>query len=173
MNITKAALIKAMEAYFGGDAGRINHALRVTEYAEELLKAEGGDYSVVIGASVLHDIGIHQAEKKYGSTAGKYQEKEGPPIARRILTGLGFERKQIAEICNIIAHHHSPGKVSSKNFAIVYDADWLVNLKDEYCIRDRPKLGRIIEKVFLTPGGKARASEVYLQGISGTGDYMI
>ena len=164
MNTTKAALIKAMEAYFNGDARRINHALRVTEYAEELLKTEGGDYSVVIGAAVLHDIGIHQAEKKYGSTIGKYQEKEGPPIARRILTGLGFERKQIEEICEIIAHHHSPGKVSSKNFAIVYDADWLVNLKDEYDIRDRSKLSRIIEKVFLTPSGKAMAREVYLQG---------
>ena len=173
MNTTKAALIKAMEAYFNGDARRINHAIRVTEYAEELLKTEGGDYPVVIGASVLHDIGIHQAQKKYGSTAGKYQEKEGPPIARRILTGLGFEQNQIEEICEIIAHHHSPGKVNSKNFAIVYDADWLVNLKDEYDIRDRSKLSRIIEKVFLTPGGKAMAREVYLQGISGTGDYMI
>jgi len=173
VNTTKAALIKAMEAYFNGDAKRINHALRVTEYAEELLKPEGGDYPVVIGAAVLHDIGIHQAEKKYGSTIGKYQEKEGPSIARRILTGLGFERKQIEETCEIIAHHHSPGKVNSKNFAIVYDADWLVNLKDEYDIRDRSKLSRIIEKVFLTPSGKAMAREVYLQGISGTGDYMI
>ena len=173
MNTTKAALIKAMEAYFNGDARRINHALRVTEYAEELLKPEGGDYPVVMGAAVLHDIGIHQAEKKYGSTIGKYQEIEGPPIARRILTGLGFERKQIEEICKIIAHHHSPGKVNSKNFAIVYDADWLVNLKDEYDMRDRSKLSRIIEKVFLTPSGKAVAREVYLQEISGTGDYMI
>jgi len=173
VNTTKAALIKAMEAYFNGDAKRINHAIRVTEYAEELLKTEGGDYPVVIGAAVLHDIGIHQAQKKYGSTSGKYQEIEGPPIARRILTGLGFERKQIEEICEIIAHHHSPGKVSSKNFAIVYDADWLVNLKDEYDIRDRSKLSRIIEKVFLTPGGKAMAREVYLQGISEAGDHMI
>ena len=173
MNTAKAALIKAMEAYFNGDAKRINHAIRVTQYAEEMLKSEAGDYSVVIGAAVLHDIGIHQAEKKYGSTSGKYQEIEGPPIARRILTGLGFEQKQIEEICEIIAHHHSPGKVSSKNFAIVCDADWLVNLKDEYDIRDRSKLSRIIEKVFLTPSGKARAMEVYLQGKSGAGDYMI
>ncbi len=173
MDTIKAALIKAMEAYFDGDAKRINHALRVTQYAEELLKSEAGDYPVVIGAAVLHDIGIHQAEKKYGSTSGKYQEIEGPPIARRILEGLRFEQKQIEEICEIIAHHHSPGKVNSKNFAIVCDADWLVNLKDDYDIRDRGKLSKIIEKVFLTPSGKARAREVYLQEESGAGDYMI
>ncbi len=56
MNTIKAALIKAMEAYFKEDVRRINHAHRVTEYAEELLKREGGDYPIVIGAAVLHDL---------------------------------------------------------------------------------------------------------------------
>jgi putative nucleotidyltransferase with HDIG domain len=167
VDTTKEALLKAMEAYFNGDARRINHAIRVTQYAEELLKSEAGDYPVVIGAAVLHDIGIHQAEKKYGSTSGKYHEIEGPPIARQILEELEFEQKQIEEVCEIIAHHHSPGKVSSKNFAIICDADWLVNLKDEYNIRDRDKLSKIIEKVFLTASGKAMAREVYLRGKAG------
>ncbi len=162
MDVTKIVLTEAMEAYFTGDVRRINHAHRVTEYAEELLKREGGDYLIVIGASLLHDIGIHQAQKKYGSTNGKYQEKEGPLIARRILTRVGFERNQIEEICEIIAHHHSPGRINTQNFKILYDADWLVNLKDEYDIQDRNRLSNIIEKVFLTPSGKARAREVYL-----------
>lgn len=163
MNATKVALMRAMEAYFKADARRINHGHRVTDDAEELLKREGGDYTVVIGASVLHDIGIHQAQEKYGSTSGKYQEKEGPPIARRILTRLGFEQNQIEEICEIIAHHHSPGKIATKNFGILYDADWLVNLRDEYDIQDRNKLTSIIEKVFLTQSGKALAREIYLK----------
>jgi HD superfamily phosphodiesterase len=163
MNAIKEALVRAMEAYFKGDTKRINHAHRVTEYAEELLKLEGGDYSIVIGASVLHDIGIHQAQKKYGSTIGKYQEKEGPPIARRILTGLGFEQNQIEEICETIAHHHSLGKIATKNFGILYDADWLANLRDEYDIQDKSKLSNIVEKVFLTQSGKALARAVYLQ----------
>lgn len=162
MDATKTALIRAMEAYFQRDAKRINHAHRVTEYAEELLKPEGGAYLIVIGAAVLHDIGIHQAQKKHGSTIGKYQELEGPPIARRILTGLGFEQNQINEICEIIAHHHRPGKITAKNFEIVYDADWLVNLKDEYDIKDKAKLGNIIERVFLTQSGKALARKIYL-----------
>ncbi len=112
---------------------------------------------------MLHDIGIHQAQNKYGSTIGKYQEKEGTPIARRILAGLGFEKSQNEEICEIIAHHHSPGKINTKNFAILYDADWLVNLKDEYDIGDRDKLSHIIDKVFLTRSGKDLAGEIYLQ----------
>lgn len=163
MNTTKTILTKAMEAYFNGDTRRINHALRVTEYAEDLLKREGGDHSIVIGASLLHDIGIHQAQNKYGSTIGKYQEKEGPPIAQRILTGLGFEPDQIEEICQIIAHHHSPGIINTHNFKILYDADWLVNLKDEYDIQDRTKLANIIDKVLLTESGREMAKTIYLR----------
>ena len=166
MNTTKEALVRAMEDYFHRDTKRINHAHKVTEYAEELLKREGGDYPVVIGASVLHDIGIHQAQKKYGSTGGKYQEREGPPIARQILTKLGFERNQIAEICEIIAHHHSPGKINTQNFKILYDADWLVNLKDEYDIQDMSKLSNTIDRVFLTEGGKSLARATYQSGDS-------
>ncbi len=165
MNTTKTALTEAMEAYFNGDTRRINHALKVTEYADELLKREGGDHSIVIGASLLHDIGIHQAQDKYGSTIGKYQEKEGPPIARRILTRLGFEPNQIEEICQIIAHHHSPGIINTQNFKILYDADWLVNLKDEYDIQDRNKLASIIDKVLLTESGREMAKTIYLRDI--------
>ena len=163
MNTKKEALIKAMEAYFNRDTKRINHAHRVTEYAEQLWQKEGGDYQVVIGAAVLHDIGIHQAEKKYGSSSGKYQEIEGPPVARKILTDLWFTAEKIEIICDIIAHHHSPGKITTIDFTVVYDADWLVNLKDEYDIRNQDKLNRIIDNVFLTRSGKALAREIYLQ----------
>lgn len=162
MKTTKLQLIRAMETYFSGDMKRINHAHKVTEYAEELLEREGGDYLMVVAASLLHDIGIHEAEKKYGSTAGKYQEMEGPPIAREILSKLGFPPDQNEEICLIIAHHHSPGKIDTLNFKILYDADWMVNLKDEYHIGDEGKLRLIIDKLFLTESGKALARELYL-----------
>ena len=53
MKAVKESLMKAMKAYFQNDAGRINHACRVTEYAEELLRREGGEYPVVVGAAVV------------------------------------------------------------------------------------------------------------------------
>jgi hypothetical protein len=162
MNDFKTALLQEMESYFDGDLKRIEHARKVTEYAEKLLEQEEGNYEVVIGASVLHDIGIHEAERKHGSNSGKYQEIEGPPIASKILTKLGFEAGQIDEICDIIGHHHSPSKITTRNFGILYDADWLVNLKDEYNIQDKNKLSHIIEKVFLTESGKTLAKEIYL-----------
>lgn len=151
-----------MTDYFSDDVRRIGHALKVTAHAEALMLTEGGDYRVVIAAAVLHDIGIHAAEAKHGSSGGKFQEIEGPPIAREILMRLGFAAEATAEICDIIGHHHSPGKIDTLNFKILYDADWLVNLADEYDIKDRAKLEKIVARVFLTAAGRSRAAEIYL-----------
>ena len=163
MDNLKEALVMAMENYFGEDTRRINHARRVTSYAEQLMALEGGDYTVVIGTAVLHDIGIHNAEKKYGSSNGNFQEIEGPPVAREILTRLKFGEPEIDEICEIIGNHHSPGKINTQNFKILYDSDWLVNVGDEFNITDKAKLANIIDRVFLTRSGKRIAKEIYLR----------
>lgn len=158
----KEKLLKELEDYFAEDIKRINHAKKVMGYAEELLRQEKADWYIVIPASILHDVGIKAAEEKYGSSAGHHQEKEGPAIARKILLKIGLSKKNIDEICEIIAYHHSPGKVDTQNFKVLYDADWLVNLKDEVDTKDKEKLGTTIDKVFLTETGKKLAKEIYL-----------
>lgn len=158
----KQKLIKELESYFGKDQKRIRHAKNVLRFAEKILKQENGDWQIVIAASVLHDVGIKVAEEKYGSSAGHYQEKEGPAIAGNILYKLGFKKEEIEQICEIIAYHHSPGKIKTTNFNILYDADWLVNLKDEVGIDDKIKLEGIIDRVFKTDTGKKIAKKLYL-----------
>lgn len=159
----KETLSLAMKEYFGDDKKRIDHALKVTEFAEKILeRGEEGNPQVVIGAGLLHDIGIHEAEKKYGSSKGSYQEKEGPPIAKEIMNKLGWKDGVIEEVCRIIGNHHSPGKIDTLNFKILTDADWLVNLRDEYDITDKEKLKKLISRIFLTKTGKKMAEEIYL-----------
>jgi len=158
----KEKLIKELGQYFGDDKKRIDHAKKVMRFAEDVLKEEKGDWHIVIPASILHDVGIKVAEEKYGSTAGNYQEKEGPDIARKILLKISFKKEDIDEICEIIAHHHTPDKINTMNFRVLYDADWLVNLKDEIDTKDKAKLKKIIEKVFLTKTGKTLAAKIYL-----------
>lgn len=158
----KDLLLFEMERYFGKDIRRINHAKKVLGYAEVLLEKEGGDPLVVMAAAILHDIGIHKAEEKYKSSAGNYQEIEGPPIAREIMERLQFKKEVVDEVCEIIANHHSPGKVDTLNFKALYDADWMVNLKDEYAFGNKEKLAKTIDKVFLTPSGKELARQTYL-----------
>ena len=160
--LMKDKLIKELEAYFGKDVKRINHAKKVLGFAEELLMKEKADWHIVVPAAILHDVGIKAAEAKYSSSAGNYQEELGPEIAAGILKKLDFKKEDIDEICAIIAHHHSPGKVNTQNFRVLYDSDWLVNLKDELGTNDKAKLEATIDKVFLTESGKALAKRVYL-----------
>jgi HD superfamily phosphodiesterase len=166
MNELKTQIEKTMVDYLDGDSRRIAHARQVTAFVEQLVAQEQGDYIIVMAAGLLHDIGIHEAERKYHSNAGNYQEIEGPPIARSILQELGMSAGQIEEVCEIIAHHHSPGIINSRNFKILYDADWLVNLGDEFDIQDKTKISGLIDKIFLTAGGKVLAKQIYLNSPS-------
>ncbi len=85
-----------MKRYFKTDFKRISHATRVARYAERIGKTEGqGNMAVILSAAYLHDIGIHEAERKYNSTEPKYQEQEGSPIARSIMEKLGAKEELI------------------------------------------------------------------------------
>ena len=80
MEYSTEKLIEEMKNYFSDDIKRIDHALKVLDYAREIREIEGGDSIIVESTAVLHDIGIHESEKKYNSAAGHYQEIEVPPI---------------------------------------------------------------------------------------------
>jgi HD superfamily phosphodiesterase len=159
----KEILIQKMKDVFGDDAKRINHALSVLRFAEKIQAVYGGDPVVITAAAVLHDIGIHQAEKKYGSAAGKYQEIEGPPIAEPILRNSGFPLEKIEHVCRIIANHHTAGNIDTPEFRVIWDADWLVNIPDECDKMSKDKLKEFIGKIFKTNFGKQLAGEIYLQ----------
>ena len=146
-----------MKRYFRQDFKRIGHATKVARYAEQIGKEEKGNMVVILCAAYLHDIGIHEAERKYGSTEAKYQEEEGPAIARDILTKLSASRDIIDEACDIIGHHHHPRPEETANFKIVYDADLIVNLEEKGEPIEGDKLASIIEKSFLTAGGRKLA----------------
>lgn len=169
---TEALVWKKMDEYFGSDFKRINHARKVLGYAKKLLKKEKRYSNIVILSAILHDIGIVECERKYNSTNGQLQEKEGPPIAEKILKDLKAEcplpidKKIIREVCRIIASHHSPGEINTADFKILYDADWMVNLRDTInnVPYDKKNLKKIIHKVFLTETGKKMAEEIYLNG---------
>lgn len=159
----KEKILSEMVSHFKDDIKRICHAMKVTYFAEKILQQEkDADRKVVVISAILHDIGIKECERKYNSTDGQLQEKEGPPIARKILQKLGIKQEVIDEVCKIIASHHSPGEVNTMNFKIVCDADWLVNLEDEFDLKDKKKLEKTIDKVFLTATGKQLAKEKYL-----------
>lgn len=155
-----------MKRYFGSDFKRIGHATRVARYAEKIAADEkDAVLAVILIASYLHDIGIHEAERKHQSTAARYQQLEGPPIARDILTRLGAGEELINEVCDIVGHHHHPRHEETVNFKVLYDADLLVNLEENQKENPaaREKLAGIVAKSFLTGSGRALATKILLQ----------
>lgn len=82
-------------------------------------------------SAILHDIGIKESEKKYNSSAGNYQELEGPPVAKKLLEEYSLHSDAIDRICLLIGNHHSYHKLSGIDFQILIEADFLVNIFEE------------------------------------------
>ncbi len=154
-----------MKRYFGRDFKRIGHASRVARYAEKIGRDEGADLSIVLPSAYLHDIGIKEAERKHNSNAARFQELEGPPIAREILEKLNAGEDLIDEVCDIVAHHHHPRKEETMNFKALYDADLITNMEEDRKEKpsDPERIKKIIEKSFLTDSGRKLAESVLLK----------
>ncbi|OHB67277.1 MAG: hypothetical protein A2Y77_07630 [Planctomycetes bacterium RBG_13_62_9] len=161
-NALTQALIQDMQRVFGDDRRRIDHALAVLEYANRIHAVEGGDADVVQAAAVLHDIGIQEAERKYGSSAGRYQEIEGPPIAEPILRARGLDEQRVAHVCRIIANHHSARGIDTPEFRILWDADALVNLGEVFQDGTGGDRTATINRIFKTETGRAIALSLYV-----------
>ncbi len=152
-----------MIAYFDGDVRRINHALKVYGFATAIAGVEKLDerqHQIVDIAALLHDIGIVNAEKKYNSSAGNYQELEGPPVARELLVQFNLPSEIIDRICFLIGHHHSYTKIDRIDFQILVEADFLVNIFEDNLSGNA--IHSIREKYFKTKAGKEMLDKIYL-----------
>jgi len=155
-------VIKVMIEYFGNDILRINHALKVYGFASTIGRNEELDSTIlqiIDIAAVLHDIGIPESEKKYKSSAGKYQEREGPPIAREMLLKLGVGEDIIDRVCFLIGNHHSYSKIEGSDFQILVEADLLVNIHEDEI--KKSALPSIREKYFKTASGQLFIDTMY------------
>lgn len=165
-DLLKDRVAVEMKRYFKSDFKRIGHAVRVARYAEEIGRQEQGNLSVILCAAYLHDIGIKEAERKHNSNAPKYQEQEGPPIAREILEKLGAKPELIDEVCDIVGHHHHPREVETLNFKVLYDADLITNLEEKKKAGNGDfnfeRVKKIIAKSCLTVSGQEKAQAVLL-----------
>lgn len=136
MNTKLAELMRAMVSYDHGDVPRIQHFVKVHDFAATIGVAEHLDEEtqfILEAATILHDIGIHPAEAKYGNCNGKAQEELGPGEARKLLQEVGgFTDAQIERICWLIGHHHTYNPVTAADHRILLEADFLVNSFEDH-----------------------------------------
>ena len=150
-------------AYDAGDAKRIQHFIKVYGYCQLLGRSEGLDahtQNVLEAAALLHDIGIHEAERRFGSSAGPYQEQEGPAVARPLLREAGADEEEIRRVCWLIAHHHSYGAGEDTDFRILLEADFLVNAGESGF--SLAAIQKAKERIFRTAAGTRLLCNMYL-----------
>ena len=92
------------------------------------------------------------AEEKYGKCDGKLQEQEGPIVAQKMLSELGFENYMVERICYLIGHHHTYDNVDGMDYQALIEADFLVNLYEEEAGRHAIKAA--YRQIFKTKTGK-------------------
>ncbi len=163
MTINSDKIIMEMINYFNKDVKRINHALKVYSFCNTIGTLEqlnDKELLVVRLSGILHDIGIKEAEKKYNSSAGPYQEKEGPAIAKEIMSKYDTDNETVERVCYLIGHHHSYNKIDGVDFQILVEADFLVNIYEDEI--DKNAINAVRGKYFKTKTGLAILEDMYL-----------
>lgn len=160
-------VIDAMIEYYAGDSRRIQHFLKVYGFAKAIGELENLTIEVqeiLEVAAVVHDIGIKVSEEKYHSSAGNYQQLEGPPIAKEMLGKLGYGEDFIERVCYLIAHHHIYNKIDSIDYQILVEADFLVNISEDDMVEK--EINSIKEKIFRTKAGLVFLQNIYLAPVN-------
>ena len=148
---------------YSGDAKRIQHFCKVHSYAKLIGEMEKGDQDTLFileAAALTHEIGIHLCEEKYGDCNGKLQEKEGPAIAKRMLSELDFGDAVSGRVQYLIAHHHTYTDIEGIDYQILVEADFLVNMYEDSLSKDA--IEAAYNTIFRTESGKRICEAMFL-----------
>lgn len=147
---------------YQNDPKRIQHFCKVQSFSKLIAETEGVDSRTLFileAAALTHDIGIHLCEEKYGDCSGKLQEKEGPAIAEKLLTDLGFEAYVIERVMYLIAHHHTYTDIDGIDYRILVEADFLVNIFEDGLSADAASAA--YNNIFRTECGKRICRQMF------------
>jgi hypothetical protein len=156
-------ILESAITYNGNDVKRINHLLKVFLFAHHIGIMEKCDIKIqeIIDISaILHDIGIHEAERKHNSNSGNWQEIEGPPIANELLKKFNLDDNIKDRILFLIRHHHQYNVIDGIDFQILVEADFLVNIFEDGMSEHSIK--NIKENIFKTKSGTNLLEKLYL-----------
>lgn len=155
-------LLRAMIAYFQGDAKRVQHFLKVYGFAKIIGEGERLDRTSQFNletAAIVHDIGIRQGELRFGRNDGKIQEKLGAEEARKLLVSLEYDPIVIDRVCYLVSHHHTYTHIDEVDYQILVEADFIVNSYEDDCSAEGNR--NIYEHIFKTKTGREIFKSLY------------
>ena len=148
-------LMLKMIEFDASDAKRIQHFVKVASFARTIGLGEGLDADTLLtleAAAIVHDIGIHPSEEKYGDSNGKHQEELGPEPARQMLAEVGFDKARCERVAYLVGHHHTYTNIDGIDYQALVEADFLVNLFEDGASENAIRTAG--EKIFRTATGK-------------------
>ncbi len=151
-----------MIEYYAGDSRRVHHFLKVHSFAKLIAELENMQPDELEGleiAALTHDIGIKNAELKYGYNNGRLQEQEGPPEARRLLREAGAGEASVERACYLVAHHHTYRNIDGLDYQILVEADFLVNMYEDKA--DADTIRKAYDNIFATETGKRLCRQLF------------
>ncbi len=151
----KEIIVAGMKDFYGDDQEKIDQALELLGFAEEILEQENGHPKVVIAGATLYGIGVD--ERKKNAQSSEVPDKERYPVIRGILERSGAKEEVIEEVCRILESHEHPGKADTLHSKIVHDAYQLARLKRESEGKGKEEVRERKRERFLTATGKKMA----------------
>lgn len=159
--IVKKLYIQMIKLY-KGDAKRIQHFTKVNAYGKliaELEQVSPETFFIIDVATLTHDIGIYTCEEKYGNCNGKFQEQEGPALAKELLGKIGIDEEVSKRVQYLIGHHHTYNNIDGIDYQILVEADFLVNLYEDGASKEAVETA--YNKIFKTEAGKKICREMF------------
>ena len=148
-------IMEKMIAFSEGNVHDIDHLIRVWTYAKmigELEKLDAETQFILEIAAITHDIACPLCREKYGSTNGKYQEREGEPMVRIFLADTDMSIEQINRIAWLVAHHHTFSDIDGLDYQILVEADYIANASENGYSREN--IRNFMEKIMRSESGK-------------------
>lgn len=126
---------EVIEYFAATDMSQIGHTEAVHNFAQLIASLERCDehkQAMIEMSALLHDIGCPNAKIKYGNTNAPNQEKEGKPKAEEILAKYSMPEEDKTLLAEVVGKHHHLKEVQALGFAILAEADLIVNLLEGY-----------------------------------------
>jgi hypothetical protein len=108
-----ARLIQRVEKVFTNEPARIAYALRVFQFAKELVRAEGGDPRVVLCASLL-----------LATDGGSNSQPEAVSV-EEVLREMGLDEATLTRVLQLVTNYRTGQNMASMELQIVCDSEKL------------------------------------------------
>ncbi len=152
-----ARLIQRVEEVFKNDPARIAHALRVFQFAKELVREEGGDPRVVLCASLLLATVGREALCLDGAPGEPASQPE-TIAAEKVLREMGLDEVALSRVLHIARSCHENLEDSDDlELKIVCDSERLASIVETPLSGSADELRHAINARLRTAAGRNKA----------------